>query len=87
MTLARAVKETLRGEGLALPLRSALAVTIITYAPGLWHVQVYARGEFYWLSDNLQTEARAREAEAAALKFVASGGRQRQARSLDWRLS
>jgi len=89
MTVARAVKEELRGEGLALLARSAIAitVTVVCYAPALWHVQVFAPGEFYWLSDNLQTEARAREAERAALKVITGDATPRKKRSHDWRRS
>lgn len=85
MTLARAVKEELRGEGLFKLARSAIAVTVISYAPALWHVQVYAPGEFYWLSDALRSEAQAREAERAALKFLAGETDCKRKRSHDWR--
>jgi hypothetical protein len=87
MTLARAVKEELQGEFLGLLDRASIAVKVIAYAPTLWHVQVFAPGEFYWLSDNLQTEERAREAERAALKVVNGGSRRRNRRTHDWRRS
>lgn len=85
MTVARAVKDELKGEFLGKLDRASIIVSIVRYAPTLWHVQVFAPGHFYWLSDNLQTEARAREGEAAAREYIAGDHRRKPRRTHDWR--
>lgn len=80
MTLARAVKDELKGEGLGMLDRASIAVTIIEESRSSWRVQVFAPGQFFWLSDRWTKESMAREGERAVWSFLAKCDQRRAER-------